>query len=79
MKKAVSLAAASVAFTLAVLLGSLWLRRARLPYNEEGRYFDAAHSVVYSDRAVTLYGLLAALFGMAAVAAGLWAWRVWRG
>ncbi len=79
MKKAASLATAVIASALALLLGSLWLHRASLPYNEEGRYFDAAHSVVHSDSAVTLYGLVAALFAVAAVAAALWAWKAWRG
>jgi hypothetical protein len=79
MKKAASLATALIASTLALLLASLWLRRAALPYNEEGRYFDAAHSVVYTDGAVGTYGLLAAFFGVVAVAAGVWAWRSWRG
>lgn len=78
MKKAASLATALVAATLALSLAGLWRGRARLPYNEEGRYFDAAHSVVYTDGAVVTYGSLAVLFGAAAIAAGLWAWRVWR-
>ena len=78
MKKAASLATALIAFTLALLLGRLWLRRAALPYNEQGRYYDAADSVVYTDGAVATYGMLAILGGAAAVAAILWAWRVWR-
>ncbi|HEY0112611.1 MAG TPA: hypothetical protein VGB59_05595 [Allosphingosinicella sp.] len=79
MKKAASLATAVSASTLALLLASLSLHRASLPYNEEGRHFDAADSVVYTDGAATTYGVLGALLGAAAVAAGLWAWRVWRG
>ena len=74
MKKAVTLAVAVTASALALLLGGLSIRRAALPYNEEGRYFDAAQSVVYTDGAVVTYGLLALL----CAAAALWAWSAWR-
>lgn len=50
----------------AALLGALAIRRARLPYNSEGRYFDAAESMVYTDGAVPV---LAGLAGLAALLA----------
>jgi hypothetical protein len=79
MRKAASLAAAVTASAAVLILGTLWLGRAALPYNEEGRFFDATHSVVYTDSAVLTYGLLTALSGLAAVAAAIWARREWRG
>jgi hypothetical protein len=54
---------------LALFSASLWLHRASLPYNEEGRFFDAADSVVYTDSAVTAYVLLTLLFAALACAA----------
>lgn len=44
--------------------------RAGLPYNSQGRYFDAEEGVTYTDSAPLVYGVLAALFGLLAV--GLW-------
>jgi hypothetical protein len=41
--------------------GILAARRAVLPYNEEGRYFDAEASVVYHQQAGAVYGMLAVI------------------
>ncbi len=51
---------ATVFLLAGILLGLLALRRSRLPYNEQGRYFDAEVSVVYKDSAVVAYGMMAA-------------------
>jgi predicted lysophospholipase L1 biosynthesis ABC-type transport system permease subunit len=65
---------AAIAVTL--FLGWLAFARARLPY-ENGRHFDAAHSVMLDEGAVTLYALLALGFGLLAallswLTRGLW-------
>jgi hypothetical protein len=41
--------------------GILTANRAELPYNEEGRYFNAEASVVYHQQAVEAYGMLAVI------------------
>jgi hypothetical protein len=43
------------------LLLVVTVSRARLPYNSEGRYFDASEGVVYHSQAVIIYGLMSAL------------------
>ena len=58
MKRALAAAASLASAALTMLLAALAARRAALPY-ENGRYFDAAHSVVYDEGAATLYALLA--------------------
>lgn len=52
----------------AALLSILTLQRYQLPYNSEGRYFDAASSVVYKQQAVEVFFLIA-LFGWLLTAA----------
>jgi hypothetical protein len=49
MKRAVSLTLALVLAASALLLAWMWRVRSALTYNDEGRYFDSADSVVYSD------------------------------
>ena len=78
MRKMVSLATALALIALAALLARLWLQRAALAYNSEGRYFDAAEGVVYTDDAVAVYGLMALLVAACAVAAVIWTARAWR-
>ena len=78
MKKAASLLAALSFCAAALLLGAIAVGRLRLPYNEEGRHFDAAQGVVYDEGAAIAYTLLAALALAAAAAAVLWAVRVRR-
>ena len=63
------LALAVVAAAAGAWLTSLWRHRAGLPYNAEGRYFDAAEAVVYREQAVAIYGGFAALAWIIAVAA----------
>ncbi len=79
MRKAASLAIALLMTSLALFCAFLWSDRASPPYNEEGRFFDVAESVVYTDTAVLTYGLLTLLFAALAFAAILWAARAWRG
>ncbi|CAN0584082.1 unnamed protein product [Laminaria digitata] len=43
----------------------LFLQRSGLPYNESGRYFDAANGVVYEAEAATIYGAIAAILLLA--------------
>ena len=45
----------------AVPPGLLFLQRQGLPYNELGRYLDAAEGLVYEAQAATIYGALAAI------------------
>src|SRR3989339_601183 len=40
---------------------SLFIERARMPYNELGRYFDSDHVVVYFEQAKEIYGIFAFL------------------
>jgi len=53
-----------------VLFAIIAIDRARLPYNSEGRYFDAETSVVYQDGAQSAYGALALC--SLALAVALW-------
>ena len=69
------LSVAVVAGAAGALLTSIWRQRAALPYNSEGRYFDAAGAVVYQEQAVAIYGGSAALAWIIAVAAVVWALR----
>ena len=43
----------------AIGLTILWWQRNVLPYDEQGRYFDAAESVVYQEQAAAVYAVLA--------------------
>ena len=58
--------------TIFALIGGLFsilaYSRARLPYNEEGRYYDATAGVVYDTDAVTAYGFLGGVFFLFAAA-----------
>lgn len=78
MRRAALLTVAAVLTAAALLLGLLWLQRLTLPYNEQGRYFDAANSVTYDDGAVLVYGLLALLFALLAMLALFLMMRSWR-
>jgi hypothetical protein len=68
VRKTLPTAFALLLTTAALLLARLWLQRLSLPYNEEGRYFDAAHGVVYDEGAIAVYGVLTVLFALLAVA-----------
>jgi cell division protein FtsX len=63
---------AAVFAGLAILLAVLTVLRARLPYDEAGRYFDPADAVTYDRQAVLVYGLLALLAAVVAVVAVVW-------
>jgi len=61
MKRAIRIVAAAASLAsaaLTALLAALAMQRGGLPY-ENGRYFDAAESVVYDQGAVAVYALLA--------------------
>jgi hypothetical protein len=45
-----------------LLFGAWAYSRARLPYNEEGRFFDPAEGVVYKTDAVVAFGFIAGVF-----------------
>jgi hypothetical protein len=60
---------AAVFAGLAILFAALTVLRARLPYDEAGRYFDPADAVTYDRQAVLVYGLLALLAAVVAVVA----------
>ena len=53
-----------------ILMLGLAVHRATLPYNEDGRYFDATEGVVYRTEAVLAYGLIA--FLILSISIGLW-------
>ena len=54
---------------LSLLLGGVSVSRMRMPYNEEGRYFDGV--VVYHRQAIPLYAGLAVLAGLTSAALAL--------
>ena len=78
MKQGLSLTVALTLTASASLLIWMWRIRSRLPYNDQGRYYDSADSVVYTDSAPEMLGLLAIFFTAAALAAIFWAVRTWR-
>ena len=57
---------------LAILCAALTVLRARLPYDEAGRYFDPADAVTYDQQAVLVYGVLALGAAVVAVVAVVW-------
>ena len=59
-------AIAAILFAATLVLAALWLARASLPYNEQGRYFDAANGVVYDQSAVLVYAILTLLLAFGA-------------
>ena len=66
---------AAVFAGLAILFAALTVLRARLPYDEAGRYFDPADAVTYDRQAVLVYGLLAFAAAVAAVSTWFWGRR----
>jgi hypothetical protein len=72
------LGAGSILLACGVLLLAVGVNRSRLPYNEQGRYFDPRESVVYHDGARDAYlslGAALALGGSLLVISPLIAWR----
>lgn len=47
---------------LTVVFGRTYIGRARLPYNEEGLYFDEKTMVIYHEQAKEVYGLVSIIF-----------------
>jgi hypothetical protein len=78
VRRALLTAAAALLTVAALLLARLWLQRLSLPYNEEGRYFDAANAVVHDETALTVIGMLTALFAVLAALSIFLASRAWR-
>jgi hypothetical protein len=78
VKKALLTATAALLTAATLLLARIWFQRLSLPYNELGRYFDEAHSVVYDESAIGVYGMLTALFALLAAVSLFWASRAWR-
>lgn len=63
-------AAAILALAGAGLCGFVWNARRALPYDQQGRYFDAANMIVLNEQALIAYGALA--LGLAVIAAVCW-------
>ncbi|HNU56832.1 MAG TPA: hypothetical protein PKN30_09585 [Flavobacteriales bacterium] len=60
----------------AVIFGLLWIERARMDYNSEGRFFDEQSMVVYDEGGVLFFGLLTVvslLIAGLAIGSSLWA------
>ena len=53
---------AAIPGAVGLLFGALAYSRAQLPYNEEGRFFDATEGVVYDRDGLVVYGLIAGVF-----------------
>jgi hypothetical protein len=78
MRKAASFSLTAVLAGLTALFALTWRNRAALPYNSEGRFFDASDSVVYHDSSVVSYAVMTLFFAaMTAVSAYRMA-RTWR-
>lgn len=58
---------AAILGAVGLLFGAWAYSRAQLPYNEEGRFFDATEGVVYDTDAVVAYGFIAGVFLLLAV------------
>jgi hypothetical protein len=71
MKRALLALLALASSLAAVFLTLTWRMRAAMPYNSEGRHFDAAQAVVYHEQAVAIYAALA-LSGWALAALAAW-------
>ena len=76
VRKAALLVMATLLSAATLLLASLRIQRASLPYNEGGRYFDAARSVVYDKGAVGVYAILTVLLALSTTVSLLRAFRV---
>lgn len=63
--------------TLTLIFSIMWFQRSQLAYNEQGRHFDAAASVVYDGYAVPIYAILALLSGASTIAAAFVTRRSW--
>jgi hypothetical protein len=78
VRRSLLTATAALLTVAALLLGRLWLQRLSLPYNEEGRHFDAANAVVHDETALAVIGMLTALFAILAALSIFLASRAWR-
>ncbi len=45
----------------AIFFGVLWIERARMEYNSEGRYFDENSTLVFDEGGVLFFGMLTML------------------
>ena len=59
------------ALLAAIGFAGLAVQRARLPYDENGRYFDPASGTVHDEQAVITYTMLAICFALVAAATHL--------
>lgn len=53
---------AAIFGAIGLLFAVLAYSRTKLPYNEEGRFLNAAEGVVYDTDAVVAYGFIAGVF-----------------
>lgn len=74
-----------LAILVAILAGAVgalalraWIDTAWLPYNSEGRYFDAEAEVVYTDDEPEFWGVLAFSAVVIGGGAGFLAWKLRR-
>lgn len=70
MRKTMLRVAALASLTAAGYCVGCWNARRALPYNEQGRFFNANSAVVLHEQAVTIYGSLA--LGLAVFALTFW-------
>lgn len=59
------LLAALAALVAAGFSAFIWAERRALPYNAEGRFFDASTATVFHEQSVAVYAILAASLAMA--------------
>lgn len=70
MRGTLLMAMAALFFCAGAMSAWVWNSRRSLPYNEQGRYFDADDAVVLSEQAVGIYGITAIVLIMAGI--GCW-------
>ena len=68
MVRALLFTASALLLLASITMTMVWLGRARLPYNQEGRYFDAQTGVVLHEQSVSLFAGGAMLLGLTAIA-----------
>jgi uncharacterized iron-regulated membrane protein len=69
---------ALAAAMIAVLALFLWWQTTRLPYNDEGRYFDAEEGVVHTDDEPPFYGVVGCVALALGGGAGFLRWKLRR-
>ncbi len=60
-----------IAILAATLTANLWIERAQLPYDSQGRFFDADQAVVFHEQSVIALGAVTVLLYAIGIL-GLW-------